>query len=124
MLQGKLKYVIYAVIAVVFIVVVFTAYRMFFMFNKKKIKEYIEAGANTSADPNTAYKVITEMVQSILKSQDETAAVKAMATAEKVDKEQKLVETAMFKCFALGFLENPQTIVAVEVSTPGVSAAQ
>lgn len=121
MLTGKLKYVIYGLIALVFIMVLFVAYRMFFMFNRKKVEAYMETAANTTADPNTAYKVICEMVQSILKSQDECAAVKAMAMAEKVEPEQKLVETAVYKCYALGFLENPaiasvQTAVSFGVS--------
>lgn len=107
MLTGKIKWLIYAVIALVVVMCALVAHRMFFMFNRKRVDAYIEAVANTTADPNTAYRVLKEMCQSILKSQDETAAVKAMAEAEKMDKEQMLVQTALYKCFALGFLENP-----------------
>jgi hypothetical protein len=91
---------------------------MFFMFNRKKVTAYMEAVANTTADPNTAYKILNEMVQSVLKSQDMVAAVRALAAAEKIEKEQVLVETALYKCYSLGFLENPAT---VQSSTPGVS---
>lgn len=122
MLTGKLKYVIYGVLSLVFILVCFVAYRMFFMFDKKKVAGYVEQAANTTTDPNTAYKIINEMVQSLKKSQDATAAIRAMAIAEKVDKELKLVETALFKCYSLGFLEAPAPDVQYSISDPNGQA--
>jgi 3-methyladenine DNA glycosylase AlkD len=107
-MEKKLKYAIYGVLALIVVIAALYVYRLFFMFDKKRVKSYAEEAAKTFGDPNAAYLAITEMVQSILKSQDETAAVRALALAEKIDKEQKLVNTALYKCYSLGFLELPQ----------------
>ena len=118
MLTKPIRIIIYILIALVAIIVALYIYRIMFLFDKKKTNEYKKIAAETTGDPNAAYKILTEQVEALLKSADDVACIKQMAALEKVDKEAMLVNTAFNRAVSLGFLESP---FSAQSSTPGIS---
>jgi uncharacterized membrane protein (DUF106 family) len=118
MLTKPLRIIIYLLVAIVAVMVILYIYRIMFLFDRKKVNEYKKMAAETTGNPNAAYKILTEQVEALLKSSDDVACIKQMAAFEKVEKEDMLVNTAWSRAIALGFLENP---LAVQSVSPGLS---
>ena len=104
-----IKISIIIILAIVTVLVAMAVYRMFFMFKRKKIKEYVTAYANETADPNNAFRLIMESCELILKSQDLCKSVCISAQIDGIEKENALVMAAVNNCYSLGFLAPPQT---------------
>ncbi len=105
-----IKLLIMAVSTITVVMLALVCYRLFFMFDRKKVKEYSEQFANATGDPNTSYRLITESVESILKSQDLTKSVMVMAQITDTEKEKALVITALNQCYSNGFIARPKVI--------------
>lgn len=101
------KIVFGALLLVILIVVSMYVYRLFFMFDKKKLKQYIFDCASTTTAPDKASQLITDGVEHILSSIDLTAQVKLLAEIDGIDPEKALALTALRNCYSSGIIDPP-----------------
>lgn len=103
-----IKYALIAIVMLVGVIAFIFLRRLFFTFNSDKVKAYMTMFANNTADPNRAYELLNETVQSIKKSQDMTRCVLINAEIDQIEPELSLVNTALNQCYANGFIEMPE----------------
>jgi hypothetical protein len=115
-MSKKLKYAIIALVCLIFLLVAFVVYRMYFLFNRTKVKDYATAIANSyGASPDKVYQLLIESCEYIKKSSDLVAQVKLSAEIEGIDREEALVNAALNQCISLGYLEAaPEAITPIE----------
>ena len=104
MLSKSQKNIALILLALLLVVVVMFVYRVFFEFNNKKVRSYIQQEANKYPDPVAAYKVINDAVMFVLTDRNLTSQVREIAAEAKMDKERILVDSAINQCKAFGYI--------------------
>lgn len=103
-MSNTLKYIIIGLSVILLAVIAFIVYRMFFQFDSKEIRIYVNEEASKYADKATAYSLIMDGVEHILSSNNLTQQVLKTARATNTDKEQELVHAAVNQCKAYNYL--------------------
>ncbi len=96
-----------AVLAIVLLIVSVIIYRLYFMFDSKKLAQYISDCASVSSDQATAKKLISESVDKILMSGDSIAQAKMLAEIDNIEPEKAIALMALENCYSSGLIARP-----------------
>lgn len=98
------KNILIGLVLLLMVAMVAIIYRMFFQFDQKEIKIYVNDEADKYEDKQAAYDIIMDSVRNILSSYSSTNQVLTIAKANNTDKEQELVHAAIMQARSLSYL--------------------